>query len=176
MTLIKANENNIELVTSSLMGGLKTKNALGFKIEEEKIIEMCPAGYTPEESKYDEERGQYEACFNKKQCLNCSNYKNNCPCKIQKKKAIVCITRKMLFREAYIKKLGMAKYKKLSNMRNGVEAIFSLLRRRYRMNELPIFGLWATKLWLHHKIGALNFMKLLKGLNALKISNAKKAS
>ncbi|MBR2257705.1 MAG: transposase, partial [Blautia sp.] len=49
-----------------------------------------------------------------------------------------------------------------SKFRNGVETLPSVLRRRYRVDEMPVRGLKRTKFRFGLSIGGLNFMKLLK--------------
>ena len=48
---------------------------------------------------------------------------------------------------------------KRSRFRNGVETLPSILRRKYRVDQMPVRGLLATKLYYGFKIGALNISK-----------------
>lgn len=54
----------------------------------------------------------------------------------------------------------------LSRVRNGVETVPSILRRRYHIDTMPVRGKIRTKHMLGFKIGALNFRKLLKYLSS----------
>jgi hypothetical protein len=59
--------------------------------------------------------------------------------------------------------MGTQEYRKLSNSRAGVEGIPSVLRRRYRVDEMPIRGLVRSKIWFGFKIAAMNFKSLVNG-------------
>lgn len=48
-----------------------------------------------------------------------------------------------------------------AHFRNGVEALPSLLRRKYRVDKIPTHGKKQTRLHFGFKIAALNFQKLL---------------
>lgn len=50
-------------------------------------------------------------------------------------------------------------FKNLARIRNGVETIPSILRRKYHIDGLPVRGLQKLRFWLGTKIGALNFKK-----------------
>ena len=49
----------------------------------------------------------------------------------------------------------------LRAIRNGVEVIPSLLRRRYHVDKIPVHGKKRTRLFFRFKIAALDFQKLL---------------
>ena len=51
--------------------------------------------------------------------------------------------------------------------RNGVEAIPSLLRRKYHVDKIPTHGKNRTRLHFGFKIAALDFQKLLDYINSL---------
>lgn len=51
--------------------------------------------------------------------------------------------------------------------RNGVEAIPSLLRRRYHVDKIPTHGKKRTRFHFGFKIAALDFQKLLDYINSL---------
>lgn len=52
----------------------------------------------------------------------------------------------------------------LKHIRNVVEALPSLLRRRYGADTLPIRGLFYTSLWFGASVGALNAVRVLHRL------------
>ena len=52
-------------------------------------------------------------------------------------------------------------------IRNGVETIPSILRRKYQIDHMPVRGLLSTKLRFGIKLAALNFKKLSAYLNGL---------
>ena len=62
-------------------------------------------------------------------------------------------------------------FSEYAKFRNGVEAIPSLLRRRYHVDKIPVqwFSTWQkrTRLFFGFKIVALDFQKLLDYINTL---------
>ena len=58
-------------------------------------------------------------------------------------------------------------FKALARIRNGVETIPSILRRKYQIDHMPVRGLLATKLRFGIKLAALNFKKLSAYLDSL---------
>ena len=58
-------------------------------------------------------------------------------------------------------------FSKYARFRNGVEAIPSLLRRRYHVDKIPTHGKHQTKFHFGFKIAALDFQKLLGYINSL---------
>ena len=58
-------------------------------------------------------------------------------------------------------------FHELAHFRNGVEAIPSLLRRRYHVDKIPALGKKRTRLHFGFKIAALNFRKLLDYTDSL---------
>lgn len=58
-------------------------------------------------------------------------------------------------------------FRQYARFRNGVEAIPSLLRRRYNVDRIPAHGKNRTRLYLGFKVAALNFQKLLDYTDSL---------
>ena len=58
-------------------------------------------------------------------------------------------------------------FSEYAKFRNGVEAIPSLLRRRYHVDKIPVHGKKRTRLFFGFKIAALDFQKLLDYKKAL---------
>lgn len=52
-------------------------------------------------------------------------------------------------------------FKQHAHFRNGVEALPSLLRRKYHVDKIPTRGKKQTRFHFGFKIAALNFKKLL---------------
>ena len=72
------------------------------------------------------------------------------------------VSKKMVLRALYRKKLGTEEYVRLSRKRNAVEGIMSVLRRRFHVDEIPVFGQQWSKIYFYFKIGAFNVVKLLR--------------
>ncbi len=133
----QAAENNIELVTTALIGKIPNPIQSDFIINSEhRDVLQCPAGNKPYKTRYYEKTGLYRASFNKKTCEFCP-YKDQCGVKFQKKSAYVIITEKMVQRASYLKKMSIEEYRSLSKKRNAVEGIPSVLRRRYHVDSIP---------------------------------------
>jgi len=64
-----------------------------FTTEEHKKITACPEGQAPVQSYYNEEKKALTAYFELDRCSHCS-LKDNCPVKIQKKKAVLKVSQK----------------------------------------------------------------------------------
>ena len=154
-----AEKNNIELVPTNLIGEKPPAIVLGFQIENQKI-ESCPAGHTPIDCEYNEEKEQYRAHFDKETCENCP-HRDKCPVIMQKKTALVKLSQSTIDRAEYAEKLSTEEYKAHARTRNGVEGIPSVLRRRYGVDYMPVRGLLRSKLWFGFKIGAINVKRVI---------------
>jgi len=60
--------------------------------------------------------------------------------------------------------MGTSEYQELAKKRAGIEGIPSVLRRRYKIDHLPVRGEVRVKVWLGFKISAINRKRLIKGL------------
>ncbi|HEC93486.1 MAG TPA: hypothetical protein ENI51_10960 [Candidatus Atribacteria bacterium] len=124
------------------------------------LVKKCPYGYKPIDSKFKE--GSYRAHFNKKHCSNCP-FRKDCPVVEQKKSYLFKVSEKTLHRSQLITKMGTPEYQELARKRAGIEAIPSILRRRYKIDHLPVRGLIRVKVYLGFKISAINCKRLIKG-------------
>ena len=158
----QAAQNNIELVTTALLGKVPNPIQGEFIIDSDKqeVLE-CPAGNSPYKTSYYNETGMYRASFDKKTCESCP-FNTQCGVKFQQKSAVVMISEKMIQRASYLKKMSTDEYRDLSKKRNGVEGIPSILRRRYHVDHIPVRGLVRSKIWFSFKIGAINAKRVLK--------------
>ena len=142
-----AQENNIELVTTALIGKAPDVIIAEFAIDETaRTIITCPAGYAPTDCKYKEIIDTYRAHFEKNTCQHCS-YRDRCGVVFQKKTALIRVSGKTIHRATYLKKLSTKEYQVIANKRNGVEGIPSVLRRRYGVDHMPVRGLLRSKCW-----------------------------
>ncbi|MBA7572475.1 hypothetical protein ES708_14255 [subsurface metagenome] len=158
----KAKAKGIKMVPTNLVGGGKNSNGDKFEIDEkEHLVKGCPSGHKPITSKFKE--GSYRAHFDKKYCNDCPSRKD-CPVIEQKKSYLFKVSEKTLHRSQLITKMGTLEYQELAKKRAGVEAIPSILRRRYKIDHLPVRGEVRLKVWLGFKISAINCKRLIKGL------------
>ena len=160
-TIALAKAKNIILITTSLIGKSPDPLLAEFEIDEvNHVIISCPAGEKPSDSTYITKTDCYSSHFDKSVCMKCPNQKN-CGVVMQKKSAIIRITSNKIKRSRYLKVMSQDQYKKFANMRNAVEAIPSLMRRKYRVDEMPVRGYVRSKCWFFLKVGAINVKRML---------------
>ncbi len=158
----KAKEYNFELVSTALTGKIPHEIMAQFQLDEEKKeVLQCPAGNVPIKSRYQPSSGMYRANYPKEVCENCP-HKNQCGVKFQKKSAVVMISPKTVTRAAHRQKMSTDEYRQLAKIRNGVEGIPSILRRKYDVDHIPAKGLLRSKMYFGFKIGAINVKRALK--------------
>ncbi|MDD2391304.1 MAG: transposase [Desulfobacterales bacterium] len=166
-----ASENNIELITTALLGKSPEIIQAEFQLDvESKEVIKCPAGFSPYKTRYYEKTGLYRASFNKTACTQCP-LREKCGAKLQKKSAFVMISEKMIQRAAYLLKLTSEEYLTLAKKRNGVEGLPSVLRRKYHVDQMPVRGFVRSKIWFSFKIGAINVSRVLARAPLLNFKN-----
>lgn len=158
----KAESVNTTLVTTAIPGKPTDRFFADFIFSEDgREIIKCPMGFSPDKTTYYPKTGMCRALFKQSCCDKCP-YKDKCHPKEQKKNYAVHVSKSMAERAAYLRMLGTEAYTKYTHLRNAVEGIPSVLRRKYHVDELPVFGLTRTRMSFALKIGAYNFKKLLK--------------
>ncbi|MBU4352893.1 MAG: transposase [Nanoarchaeota archaeon] len=60
--------------------------------------------------------------------------------------------------------MGISEYQELARKRAGIEGISSVLRRKYKIDHLPVRGLVRVKVYLGFKLLAINCKRVIKGL------------
>lgn len=162
----KAAEKNIKLVTTDLTGR-ETKDIYAdfvFSQDGQSII-ACPEGNKPVSGSYVKSTGQCRASFDRRCCENCP-HKDECNPKIGNKKAVVYVSAKSSERAKIQRSMHTEMFRIISKIRNGVETIPSILRRRYALDKMPVRGKIRMKHCFGYKIAALNFVKLSKYVNS----------
>ena len=163
----KANEKNIDLVTTDLTGRETADIYADFVFSEDgRKIVSCPAGNKPESTGTVASTGKCRASFNRRHCENCP-YRDQCNPKIGNKKAVVYVSQKQSERAMEQRRMKTPLFKIIARIRNGVETIPSMLRRRYDIDHMPVRGTIRMKHLFGFKIGALNFRKLSIYLDSL---------
>jgi hypothetical protein len=167
-----AKSKNIKMVPTNLVGRSKASGYEKFEMDEKRhIVKRCPSGHKPINSTFKE--GSYRAHFNVKHCSNCP-LRENCSVVKQKKSYLFNVSEKRVHRCQLIAKMGTSEYQEITSKRAGIEGVSSVLRRRYRVDYLPVRRLVRSKMYLGFKILAINCKRLIKGLiNAplLELSN-----
>lgn len=157
-----ANEKNVTLVTTALTGIKPDPFMADFELSEDgKQVIECPMGHKAIKTTYYPKTGMCRALFPTECCGNCP-YREKCKPKEQRKSYAVHVSKNMVERAKYMGRLSTEEYMKLTKQRNAIEGIPSVLRRKYRIDEIPVFGLINSKMFFMLKIGVYNFRKLLR--------------
>jgi len=152
--------NNINLIVTGMVGRPTNEIYADFVISEDgKTVITCPAGNKPIKCNYNPANGTCRVVMERNACSGCPN-RDKCKVKLQKKSAIVNVSNKMVQRAKQLKLMKTEDYIVLSRTRNGVEAIPSVLRRKYHVDEIPVMEKIRSKLFFGFKIMALNCNKL----------------
>lgn len=158
----KAEEKNIEIINTSLNGISVPDVYADFVLNDDgKSVTKCATGYTPMRNTYLETTKRIRSYFSPECCMNCP-YKDDCHAEIRKKTSKIVISRSAVEKAKQLRTMNTEEFKNWRRIRNGVEAIPSILRNRYNVDSIPARGKIRTKLFFGAKIMAINFCKLLR--------------
>ena len=162
-----ASEHNIKLVTTNFTGRKPDEIYADFKFTDDgNYLIKCANGCIPERCRYDSKNDCSVAYFKTEACNTCP-YKDKCqPCFLTNNVRKI-VSWKAVGRAKQIKYMQTEEFSKYARFRNGVEAIPSLLRRRYGVDKIPTHGKRKSRLYFGFKIAALDFQKLLDYTNSL---------
>lgn len=162
-----AKEHQIELITTNFTSKKPADVFAEFLFNEDGTeLLQCINGKHPYHIRYDEKNDRCDAHFSLSDCEGCS-YREQCNPRQRKSYSLVEISWKAVNRAKHLRYMKTDEFRELAHFRNGVEAIPSLLRRRYKVDKIPTHGKKQTRLHFGFKIGALNFRKLLDYCNSL---------
>lgn len=159
-----AEAKNVEIQTTSLTGKAPEDIAADFILnEEETEILSCPAGNVPINSKYNPNTGCITATMPNNCCASCP-HKNECKAKVnnKKNKSTVRTSGKTVARAKQARHFTTEEGKKNACRRNGVEGIMSVMRRKYDLDHIPVFGLERLKSWIWTTLLSYNLVKYQK--------------
>lgn len=163
----KANEHNIKLVTTNFTGIKPNDIFADFVFSNDgKQLLKCACNQKPLDVHYEKSNDRCDAHFCKEVCEACP-YKEQCNPKFRKTTAYLELSHKAVERAKQLRFMKTDEFRNYAYFRNGVEAIPSLLRRRYHVDKIPAHGKNRTRLHFGFKIAALNFQKLLDYTNSL---------
>jgi len=154
-----AKTKNVEVATTSLIGGLQGTFEAEFEIDDKKRITKCPAGHSPIDARHGKKC--YLAHFDAEVCMNCP-YCERCPGIFQKNSALIKFSEKALAKAKYAQLVTTEKYRALAKKRNGIEGVPSVLRRRYAIDHMRDKGLVRKRQRLGFKLMAINAGRLYK--------------
>lgn len=159
-----AKTKNVDIQTTSLTGKAPEDIAADFILnEEETEVLSCPAGNAPTSCKYNPNKGYITAIMPDNCCASCP-HKNECKAKVnnKKNKSTVRISGKTMARAKQARHFSTEEGKKNACRRNGVEGIMSVMRRKYNVDHIPVFGLDRLKSWIWTTLLSYNLVKYQK--------------
>lgn len=162
----------ILIVPTSLTGSESNPLCSDFELGEDgESIKRCPNGCEPISQIYNVKTGRVDAKFSHDNCHECP-YRDQCPGKEQKRAVKVSITQQMVNRAALQKSLGDEEHKQLARERNAVEAIPSVFRRKYGVDNIRTLVVQRVRFKFYAICIAYNGQKHQKFLNSHKVSCA----
>lgn len=163
---------NVDLITTALTSKTPDPIYADFEMNEDgTCVVKCPCGHTPAKQSYNEQNELCRAVMNSECCANCP-YRDKCNPKQQKNGFVVYVSLKKIDRAKYVRRMSTEEYLKIARLRNAVEGIMSVLRRKFRVDEIPVFGLVRTKMFFNVKVIAYNFGKFLRSRRRALVSCA----
>lgn len=162
-----AQTHNLKLITTNFTGRKPDEIYAHFQFTEDgQHLSRCVNGCVPDECKYDAHNECSIAYFKIETCNACP-YKEICKPRFLKKRVRKEVSWKAVVRAKQLQYMKTEEFYKYACFRSGVEAIPSLLRRRYQVDRIPAHGKRRTSVYFGFKIAALNFQKLLDYENSL---------
>lgn len=165
--VIQAKEHNITFISTNFTGYKPADIFAEFQFSEDgrELLE-CIHGQSPYYTRYDQSNDRCAAYFKRTDCEQCP-YVEQCSPRFKGNYALREISWKAVNRAKQLRYMKTEEFKEMAHFRNGVEAIPSLLRRKYRVDKIPAHGSKRTRQYFGFKIGALNFQKLLDYTDSL---------
>ena len=162
-----ASEHNLKLVTTNFTGRKPDEIYADFVFTNDgKYLIKCKNNCMPEDCIYDPSNDRSVAYFQISDCTKCP-YKERCQPRFLKTRVRKEVSWKSVGRAKQLQYMRTEEFSEYAKFRNGVEAIPSLLRRRYHVDKIPVHGKKCTRLFFGFKIAALDFQKLLDYTNSL---------
>jgi len=157
-----AESKNIKLVTTDMQGRKPDSLFADFEVSPDgKEALRCAGGQKPLGSSCNPKTGQCRAAFNREACEQCP-FKERCKPKFHKSKTSLTFSWTTVQRAKQLRYMETDEFKELAKVRNGVESLPSVLRRKYGVDRMPVRGRMKTKLLFGFKIAAINFKKLMR--------------
>ena len=156
-----AAEKNIGILTTNALGRTPREILAQFTLTEDGLhVASCPEGHEPESTSYIQQSNSIRASFPRSCCEGCP-HKEECLASLKVRTAVVLIP--LTSRERAIRMTSDSDPEAnalIARIRNGVETIPSIMRRKYHVDDMPVRGKLKTKIRFGFKLLALNFSKL----------------
>lgn len=165
-----AEDKSITIVPTSLRGADIDEIFADFELSDDAFVVKCPMGHAPVKQTK-EKSGRIKARFRKEHCENCQN-RDRCASKLQKDTFEVHITAHRKYCAKLMRKKSTEEYRLLARKRNAIEGVMSVMRRKYRVDEIPVTGHIRSKMFFSLKVGAYNLSKLFRYCQSARASYA----
>lgn len=163
-----AAEHGINLVTTNFTGRKPADVFAEFIFSEDgHTLLECINHKRPFYTHYDERNDRCNAHFHKCDCEQCP-YLAECNPQMRKGYALRELSWKAVNRAKQLRFMKSDEFRQYAHFRNGVEALPSLMRRKYHVDKIPAHGKKQTRLYFGFKVAALNFQKLFEYENSLR--------
>lgn len=165
-----AEEKNIDIQTTSLTGKMPNDIFADFVLNaEQTAVLTCPMGFEPTSCDYKPNNGHIMAKMPNNCCATCP-HKEECRARVNNKKSVsrVQINGKTVARARQARNFSSEEGKLNACRRNGVEGIMSVMRRKYDVDHIPVFGIDRLKTWIWTTLLSYNLVKYQKYNLALK--------
>lgn len=157
-----AKAKGVTLITTNLTGkGTPDFYADTIFTEDGKNILCCPNGYAPIDSTYVDKQESVRIHMKPHDCAQCPHSQLCRPAQ-GKRHFTKTISHSMKERALQTRFRSTETFKAFAHFRNGVEAIPSLMRRKYYVDTMPVHGRLRSKLYFGFKIAALNFTRFCR--------------
>ncbi|QGP93936.1 Transposase DDE domain protein [Neomoorella glycerini] len=159
----KAEELGVKMHYTNLTGRQPAADKIpltDFNVENHKKVLACPQGQTPTHTFYDEPKGKITAWFDPKTCRECPR-REQCPVKIQKKKALLQFNQSALLAAETRKELASGECRRQNtSKRAAIEGTVSAIKRGRGATKLAVRGQVKSALVMGLKCIAHNFQQL----------------
>ena len=132
--------------------------------EENDTVTKCPNGNEPLRQSTYKNGTTHRIIFDKSQCNKDCPFFERCHAKEQKDTTVVTIDTGSIERAKQQERLQSEAYKQAARERNAVEGVPSVLRRRYNVDRIPVFGKLRSGVFFRFKIMACNVVSLIRHL------------
>ena len=144
-----ASEHNLKLVTTNFTGRKPDEIYADFVFTDDgKYLIKCKNNRVPEDCIYDPGNERSVAYFRISDCEGCP-YKERCQSRFLKTRVRKEVSWKSVGRAKQLQYMQTEEFSEYAKFRNGVEAIPSLLRRRYHVDKIPVnlYEYWGELLY-----------------------------
>lgn len=163
----KAAVHNIKLVTTNFTGRKPNDIFADFIFDDSnQVLLECINHIKPLYTHYDVRNERCIAHFQKCDCESCP-YRNKCNPRFTKNYAFKEVSYKTVNQAKQLRYMNTKEFKEFAHFGNGIEAVPSLLRRKYHVDSIPVHCKKQTRFFFGFKIAAINFQKLLDYNNSL---------